>query len=110
MPEDKRYVYGFCTWHDSVQNAGRTNPSRVTRSDGSVSDPISLPCCPHCGSMLMETPSEEEWWEGVALYDRTHPGYEAKTRWSRGKCFRNMVELDAAYAEHLEGSNGNTGV
>lgn len=91
---DTRYVYGFCTWHDNITNIGSTKPELVNGRG-----PYSLPCCPHCGSMLLEVPTEAIWWDGVKAYDKTNPGYEALLRWGKGKCFPNIGALVIAYNE-----------
>lgn len=93
---DTRYVYGFCTWNGPVQAAG-TSKTAVERN-GEVRE-ISLPCCPNCGSMLMEYASEEDWLKGAAAYDKDHPGYLDLMAWGKLKCFPMMNDLVDAYRE-----------
>ena len=82
--EDTRFVYGAnCTWAGPIQNVGR-------RESG-------LPCCPHCGSSLFELPSRSRWDEGVAAFDKEHPGYADLMKWGEGRCFPNREILLAAY-------------
>lgn len=89
-PDDGRYVYGAgCTWNDNI--------SKVATRQG-------IPCCPHCGSVLFEMDSEEKWWTGAQRYeDAGHPGYVAMMRWAKGKCFRGMPALIAAYEARSDG-------
>lgn len=82
---DPRIVYGMtCTWWDSISEVGLINGT--------------LPCCPHCRSVLMEVPNEATWQISIDLYDTKKPGYEAKMKWARGKCFATKEALDQAYA------------
>ncbi len=88
-------VYGAgCAWWDSIDKAGR-------RSGGGM----PLPCCPHCGSVLMQT-SESDWWSGAAKQDAEQPGYLDTLRWSRGRCFKTWAEAKAAHAAELEDRRG----
>lgn len=82
---DKRIVYSVHgTWWDSINKAGKTSSG--------------LPCCPLCGSVLFEIDSEQEWYEAAQKYeDAGHPGYVDMLRWSRGKCFPNLIALELAY-------------
>lgn len=75
MEKDTRVVYGaMCSWWDSID--------KVSSNDG-------LPCCPHCGGILFEVPTEEEWFKGVDLYAaKGHPNYRKFIEWLRGKCFK----------------------
>lgn len=72
---DQRIVYGaFCSWWDSISAASRT--------------PSGIPCCPHCGGVLFEVPTEESWWADVDRYEAAgHSGYRAFIEWERGRCF-----------------------
>lgn len=88
---DTRLAYGArCTWFGPIQEVGSVGPSR-------------LPCCPLCGSMLFELPTEAAWWEGVDRFEAEgHPGYRALWEWQREqkKCFSNtrgLTELIDAY-------------
>lgn len=85
-----KVVYGArdCVWWDTIDNAGRTPPRAG----------VSIPCCPHCGSVLFEVPSEQDWFAAVDKYEaQGHPGYRALIEWARGKCFPNHALTKAAY-------------
>jgi hypothetical protein len=90
-PSDERIAYGArCAWWDSIHNVG------VKHIPGSGGP--GLPCCPHCGSVLMEVPSIENWNQNMDKYEADgHPGYRAMMEWSRGKCFPTMTALRSAY-------------
>lgn len=94
---DLRIVYGAqCTWWDSIDQVGHVPNS------GSKFNPNGLPCCPHCGRMLFEVDSIEQWQSGIDRYEGAgHPGYAAMMAWARGKCFPNMAALESAYREEL---------
>lgn len=79
---DTRIVYGyFCTWWDSIDKCGKTEPNKKTG--------ISIPCCPHCGSPLLEVDSLEEWESKVRATEPTRwPNYVGFMRWLRGKCIK----------------------
>lgn len=83
---DGRIVYGArCSWWDSISKVGRR---------------VNLPCCPHCGNVLFEMPSEADWWAGVDHYEAAgHPGYRRMMEWARGKCFQNFATMQAAFAK-----------
>jgi hypothetical protein len=89
-PEDDRIVYAVgCSWWDSISKA--------------ASKPSGLPCCPGCGSVLMETPSEAQWWADVENHERNgHPGYRKMIEWMRGRCFPDFTVAEAAYREAQE--------
>ena len=91
---DLRIVYGArCTWWDSIDNVGRTPPGPGGHR---------LPACPHCGSVLFEVPTEEDWWEGVDRAEREgRVGYRGLIEWSRGRCYPNFTALEAAYGERV---------
>ena len=82
--KDDRIVYGFnCVWWDGIE--------KVASRGG-------LPCCPHCGGMLMEMPTPKQWWDGVEIYEKNgHPGYRSFIEWLKGKCFPNRDAAKAAY-------------
>lgn len=85
---DTRIVYSFsCTWWDDVYKVGK--------------HPVNeLPCCPYCGSMLLEMPSIESWWEQVDKYEREkEPGYRALVTWMRGQCFPSYTVAEAAFQQ-----------
>ncbi|MEN8151399.1 MAG: hypothetical protein ABFS86_16400 [Planctomycetota bacterium] len=91
MSDHRLIVYGVhCVWWDSIENASAY--------------PNGLPCCPHCGSMLRQV-EESKWWEGADRYEADgSPGYCARLKWARGKCFKSMDEQKRAYQlhQHLE--------
>jgi hypothetical protein len=85
--EDRRIVYGVhCVWWDGIEKVGKT-PER---------NRISLPCCPHCGSVLFEM-DIDDWWRQVNKYDETHPGYRQFTEWRRGKHHVTIQEAKTQY-------------
>lgn len=86
---DQRIVYGArCTWWDSIDKIGHKG------SEGGH----SLPCCPHCGSMLFEMPNEQRWWRSVDNMELERPGYRKLVEWARGKCFPDFDTMKRAYA------------
>ena len=91
---DNRIAYGArCTWWDGIRSVGKANPGASGHR---------LPCCPHCSGMLFEMENEGQWFAGVDRYEAAgHPGYRAMMEWARGKCFKNIAELEAAYRAHL---------
>lgn len=88
---DSRIVYGAtCAWWDSIDKVSKT--------------PGGLPCCPHCGGVLFEMPTEEAWWRSVDTHERNgHPGYRWFITWLRGKCFGGFPEAMAAYERDHQG-------
>lgn len=84
---DNRIAYGArCTWWDGIRKVGK--------------HPSGLPCCPHCRGMLFEMENESQWFAGADRYEADgHPGYRAMIEWARGRCFRNMAEIKAAYEQ-----------
>jgi hypothetical protein len=81
---DARIVHGArCAWWDSI--------------DKVATKPSGLPCCPHCGGVLMEVENEATWWDQVDRYGaKGNPGYRAFIEWLRGRCFRDFqTALDA---------------
>lgn len=96
MPKDERVVYGAnCSWWDSIDQAD-TKPS-------------GLPCCPCCGGVLFEQPSEAGWWAQVATFEaNSHDGYRDFIEWLRGRCFPGRAGAGvraalAAYPGTVEG-------
>lgn len=87
--EDDRIVYGVrCSWWDSIDKVGHTKPGP---------DGHSLPCCPHCGSVLFEVP-KMLWENGIDAYVlKEDPNYQKMIEWMRGKCFPNFGLAKAAY-------------
>ena len=95
MSDQNLIVYGAnCCWWDSIDKSGMM--------PGSLQDPArprsGLPCCPHCKSVLFQQ-DEAQWFDGMKRHeDDGNPGYLAMMNWSRGKCFKKMSEMKAAYA------------
>lgn len=74
-PPDTRVVCGArCSWWGPIADVGKT--------------PSGLPCCPHCGSVLFEYPTEAEWWAAVERHatETGDPEYRAFAEWCRGRC------------------------
>jgi hypothetical protein len=88
---DTRIAYGArCFWWDSIHEVGHLE----TRNGA------TLPCCPHCSSVLFEVPDEETWFDAADRHEASgHPGYRAMIEWSRGKCFPSLEAAQKAYAE-----------
>jgi hypothetical protein len=105
--KDERIVYGAtCTWWDSIDKVG------LTHVEAGVFAPLMpmpghrLPCCPKCGGVLYELPTEADWFKGVDRYEHDgHPGYRAMTEWARGKCFPNHEAMTKAYNAFKRGEN-----
>ncbi len=78
-------AYGVgCCWFDNI--------SKVSQH------PSGIPCCPFCGSVLMQAPTASYWRDAQKYEDDGHPGYVALLKWQQGKCFKTMAEARAAYA------------
>lgn len=89
MSTDTRIVYGAtCVWWGGIEDIGRLKGPAGVR----------LPCCPHCGGVLFEMASPEEWWRSVdAFQAQGRDGYRAFTEWARGKCFPDLKTSLATY-------------
>lgn len=89
--DEQRIVYGArCSWWDDISKVGRTPKSN---------NGISIPCCPHCGSVLFEM-TESNWWKSVDHYEANrHPGYRKMVEWRRGKHFTTQAEAEIEYAK-----------
>ena len=62
--DDERYVSSACcTWHGSINEVGAMAPLREVWVGGRKHEEIGhrLPCCPHCGSPLMQHDSRLDW-------------------------------------------------
>lgn len=88
---DTRIVYGVnCVWWDDIGQAGK-----MPGTDGPLG---SLPCCPHCHSVLMQVDGPIQWWNNVAQHEaKGHPGYRAFVEWMKGKCFPDIQTAKAKY-------------
>lgn len=98
--DDPRIAFGaVCTWWGPIQTVGHTSATTIRVGDNEL--PIgSLPCCPHCGGMLMEVPSIKEWDDGAAKYEADgHPFYAGMIAWAKGRCFATMDAMAAQYFE-----------
>ena len=95
--KDKRFVYSVnCTFWGSIYEVGLT---------GKEGDAIRLPCCPHCGSVLMEKENEAKLLKGIDEYDEKNPGYKELFFWLRGRrCCATMRQ--AATWKELETGKG----
>src|SRR5271155_3391324 len=104
---ETRFCFGAsCTWCGPISEVSDTATHRRWKG-ADIPKEIeqhSLPCCPHCGGMLLELPTAKEWWDGVDKYDADgHAGYGAMWRWQRqmGKirplCFRDIDALEQTY-------------
>lgn len=81
--QDTRVVCGAsCTWWDDISQVGRRD---------------KLPCCPHCGGMLFEFPTMDDFLVGAIAHDKTNPGYLDMLRWARGNCFKGADAAAEAY-------------
>lgn len=85
MMPDQRIVYGVrCSWWGSIVEVS-------AKASG-------LPCCPHCGGVLLEVANETTWWRDVDRYEANgHPGYRAFLGWLRGKCRPTVADARAEY-------------
>jgi hypothetical protein len=90
---DKRIVYGArCTWWDSIDKVGHYK----------TASGHSLPVCPHCRSPLFEVTNIDEWMRGVDRHEvNGNPGYQALTKWGRGKCFASFDDLRSSYENRV---------
>jgi hypothetical protein len=95
---DTRFVHGAnCAWFGPIQAVGVTRPVTL-QVNGRAIHSSGLPCCPHCGGMLMESATEAEWWEAAKRYESAgHAGYVAMLEWARDKHFGSMAEMEQAY-------------
>ena len=85
MAEDTRIVYGAnCVWWGRIQEVSRTKSG--------------LPCCPHCGSVLFEVPSEREWWANVDAHEsKGNLGYRSFVEWLHNHHYLDMFEAKTDY-------------
>lgn len=94
---DTRVVYGArCAWWGSIADVGSTRSG--------------LPGCPHCGGVLFEIDSEEEWWASAHRHARAQgdPNYPEFLAWLRdaGRCFPTIKDArDAWWAATEEASS-----
>lgn len=86
---DQRIVTGArCVWWGSINTVASCG---------------GLPCCPHCGSMLFEFPSEADWFVAVDAHEKAgNPGYRKVIEWMRGKHYNTFLEAKAQYLAEQE--------
>ena len=90
--DDLRVAVGTrCTWWDSISRVGHLESG--------------IPCCPVCGGVLYEYPSEQAWLEAVALlqHHRGRKDHRAMVIWGRGHCYPSQDLLRRAYEDRLRG-------
>jgi hypothetical protein len=82
------HVYAAgCAWSGPIEKVGMTGI------------PVSIPCCPYCGSVLFQM-NEDEWWEGAEEFEKEgHPNYVAFLRWkeSHDKCWLALEDAAKEY-------------
>ncbi len=62
-------------------------------------DGSGLPCCPHCGSMLMQI-DNNEWWAGAVKTEKSgRHNYVAFLRWTekQPRCWPDNAQAALAY-------------
>lgn len=91
---DGRVVYGArCSWWDTIDRTATT--------------PSGLPCCPHCGGVLLEAPSLSDWWASVDAHEELdHPGYRTFIEWARGRCFPTIGVAQLEHDKHRRQTHG----
>ncbi len=101
---DTRYCYSAtCSWHGPITEVGKTKPIEgvLVKAGNRIIPPISLPCCPFCGSMLFEMPTQKEWDEGASVHEsQGHTHYVAFLAWTRlqKRCWPSLREASVKYA------------
>ena len=85
----KLIVYGTsCMWWDYIENAGRY--------------PNGIPCCPHCGSALMQADADG-WLKAAEAHTiEGVDNYVKMLHWMRGKCFKSMDVAKKMYLDSTE--------
>lgn len=58
-----------------------TNCSWIGDIDDCSKLPEGLPCCPHCGSTLLQA-DKADWLQSARDFDRNHPGYFKFLEWA----------------------------
>lgn len=115
MAEDTRFVYGAtCSWFGPIQAIGNTatHPKhqelmKRVNAPGRLMT-AELPCCPHCGGMLLELRNRAEFMAGVPMFDKDHPGYAKFIEWAEEKyktiCYPDISKAIEVYNKET-GSN-----
>lgn len=76
-----------CTWWDTIDKTANSGPGRS-----------GIPLCPHCRGVLYQFKDEAAFLAGVPAYEaQGHPGYGEMIVWAKGKCFRDLNAMKAAY-------------
>lgn len=92
MATDTRYVAStFCTWHGPIAKVG-------------IARGVGIPCCPTCGSPLLEWSTEAEFMNGLVEFEKEHPGYSEFLRWLG--TLEACIKLDKAPKPSLETAAG----
>lgn len=104
LARDTRVAYGaMCTWWGSIHDVGHRKVGPLVVNGTLIPDPGALPCCPHCGGMLFETPEEDFIAAAQSYQNEGHPGYVDFVRWLKGRgCFTTIIEAQRAYAARHE--------
>jgi hypothetical protein len=110
--DDTRFTYGAsCSWFGSIHEVGNTGTH--LHWAGQDKGTHHLPCCPICGGMLFEMPTEDEWWKSVDDFEagnypastkHPHPGYREMLEWQQKSmfCFKSIYDL----RDHFEQVTG----
>lgn len=88
---DQRVVNGArCSWWGLIAEAS----AKI-----GVGGSMGLPCCPHCGGVLFETASREDWYAAVDSYAARSGDvrYRPFIDWVRGRCFPSVTHARSVY-------------
>lgn len=97
MARDTPYAFSrTCTWHGSPAAAALRKPNRVN------GETVTGLGCPHCGAVVVETPSAWTWWAGIKRSAKAKPEIEKMVLWGQGKCFPDPDTLENAYRQAME--------
>lgn len=115
---DPRIVSGAtCTWWGTIDETGLTVRAPVTgavingrrmflapplKTSNINPELLGLPCCPHCGGVLFEVPSIEEWWAQVDAYEKSSGDkqYRKLIEFMRGRHFFSVEQARDAFINH----------
>ena len=77
------HVYSArCAWSGPISKVGKTKGEQ------------SIPCCPHCGSVLFQM-DEKKWWSDAESWDKQrHANYVEFWKWSEAqpRCWPTVEE------------------
>jgi len=92
--KDRRVVYGqACLWWDDISKVSSTPPDK---------NGVTIPACPHCGSVLYQMDNPEMWWAGVDAFEASgHAGYHDFVAWLQGRCFPSQKAALKAFKDEL---------